>query len=101
MKRPERLQYDHLKQESRRDKEHDPFYSSAAWRKTRRAFLAEHPLCVKCKELGYIKEARVVDHILPRTQGGADLNWSNLQPLCDHHHNVKSAKEKNQKQVKK
>jgi 5-methylcytosine-specific restriction endonuclease McrA len=44
---------------------------------------------------GVIGEATVVDHIIQRKAGGADFDKSNLQGLCDRHHNIKRAQESN------
>jgi hypothetical protein len=35
------------------------------WQKARLTFLADNPLCVKCREAGRYVEAVVVDHIVP------------------------------------
>lgn len=54
-----------------------------AWRKARVGFLASHPLCLMCEQLGRITAASVVDHIKPH-KGDQALFWdrSNWQPLC-------------------
>ena len=64
---------------------------NAQWRKARAAFLAHHPLCVACKAEGVIKDARVVDHIVPH-RGDDELfeDRGNWQGLCDHCHNRKT-----------
>lgn len=43
---------------------------------------------------GHITMATVVDHIIPH-RGDQKLFWdrSNWQPLCEHHHNVKTMTE--------
>lgn len=48
----------------------------------------------KCYEEGHITMATVVDHIKPH-RGDQKLFWdrSNWQPLCEHHHNVKTMTE--------
>lgn len=70
------------------------FYQSTPWRKLREKVLRERPLCEECKKNGVIREAKVVDHIVPIVKGGAPLDESNLQPLCHQCHNAKSAKDK-------
>ena len=54
----------------------------------------ENPFCVKCYEEGHITMATVVDHIKPH-RGDRKLFWDrgNWQPLCEHHHNVKTMTE--------
>ena len=48
----------------------------------------------KCYEEGHITMATVVDHIVPH-RGDQKLFWDrgNWQPLCEHHHNVKTMTE--------
>lgn len=64
------------------------------WQRERRKFLESNPFCVKCYEEGHITMATVVDHIKPH-RGDQKLFWdrSNWQPLCEHHHNVKTMTE--------
>lgn len=66
----------------------------AQWAKARDAFLDEHPLCIECHKTRYINPATVVDHIIPH-KGDKVLFWdkSNWQPLCETHHNIKTATE--------
>lgn len=64
----------------------------AAWRKRRDLYLAENPYCVQCWSEGHEVQAQQVDHIVPKRLGGAD-DESNWQPLCDHHHSVKTARD--------
>ena len=67
----------------------DKRYWSTLWRKLRKAWLKQSPVCVAC---GWT--ANVVDHIRPVSQGGAFYDRNNLQSLCTSCHNRKSAKEK-------
>lgn len=55
----------------------------ARWRKYRLQFLAEHPLCVMCKQVGRTEAATVVDHVQPH-RGDMALFWepTNHQALC-------------------
>lgn len=64
------------------------------WQQARKKFLKAHPICVRCYAEGKITEATVVDHIIPH-RGDMKLFWdkSNWQPLCEHHHNVKTKTE--------
>ena len=65
------------------------------WRKARKAWLAEHPLCVECKEGGRVEAATVVDHIVPH-RGDYEVFWDedNWQSLCGLHHQRKSNEER-------
>lgn len=67
---------------------------SSAWRRAREGFLAHHPFCVVCEAEGFPRLAVVVDHIVPH-KGDKNLFWdkSNWQPLCKHHHDLKTARE--------
>jgi 5-methylcytosine-specific restriction protein A len=59
----------------------------ANWRRIRKAFLEQHPLCVDCD-----RPATEVDHILPLAAGGTN-DPGNLQARCKSHHSKKTAKE--------
>lgn len=76
-----------------RNEESSDFYSSTEWRATSKAFREEHPLCEECLKSGRIRPAQLVDHIVPIRQGGAKLDPSNLQSLCNACHSAKSIKE--------
>jgi 5-methylcytosine-specific restriction enzyme A len=65
------------------------------WRKARKTYLSNHPLCCYCEKEGVVKLAEVVDHIIPH-RGDSGLFWdskNNWQPLCKRHHDVKTASE--------
>lgn len=73
----------------------DKFLQSRDWRKFRIAYLAEHPVCDKCKE----HKAEHVHHTTPRRELPIE-EWydiEHLQPLCPPCH----AKDKNDKWTKK
>ncbi len=82
----------------------NPFYQSKEWRKTRNAFIADHPLCVMCEQEGRTVLGKEVDHIKPINPSNAydtkdgyfgdPLDWDNLQALCVMHHAQKSGKER-------
>lgn len=77
------------------EKKTDPFYLSTAWRKLRKAFLADNPICVECKLKDRVREAKVVDHIVPRAVAPEkELDWNNLQGLCVIHHNKKTQEDR-------
>lgn len=63
------------------------------WRRFRLAYLNDNPLCVRCEASGRVVAATIVDHIVPLTQGGERLVTSNVQSLCKHHHDLKTATE--------
>ena len=65
-----------------------------AWRKARKQFLDEHPLCVVCFGEGRYVKATDVDHIVPHRRD-PKLFWdrSNWQPLCHRHHSEKTRNE--------
>ncbi len=56
----------------------NPFYASAAWRRLRKAKLAQDPLCQYCGE----KAASQVDHALSIENGGDPFAWENLRSAC-------------------
>ena len=64
------------------------------WRKARRLFLQEHPLCMRCLERGRYVKATVVDHIVPH-RGDQRLFWDrrNWQALCKKCHDRKTMTE--------
>ena len=64
------------------------------WRKERKNFLLSHPLCVYCLEMGCVKQANVVDHIIPHKNNN-DLFWdiNNWQALCKLCHDSVKQKE--------
>lgn len=59
------------------------------WRRLRRMHLAEHPLCVHCKQEGRVTVATEVDHIQPLADGGTN-DSDNLQSLCKSCHSRKT-----------
>mgnify|MGYP006401528497 FL=1 len=54
----------------------------------------EHPLCVHCLQDDNIRKGNTLDHIHSRSTGGADIDPSNVQWLCENHHAVKSQSER-------
>jgi 5-methylcytosine-specific restriction enzyme A len=68
-------------------------YNTSRWKKLRKQFLQEHPLCEECKAKGVIKAATVVDHIEAH-KGDGELFWNqnNWQALCKSCHDRKTAK---------
>lgn len=69
------------------------------WRKNRKLFLTEHPLCVMCRDEGRTTPATEVDHI-KQHHGNPILFWDrdNWQGLCAYHHrNIKARMERSGK----
>lgn len=71
----------------------DKWYHTSKWRKLRNAVIHEDPLCRMCKPQGRTTAAVLVDHIIPVKFGGQFWLYSNLQPLCNHCHELKSRSE--------
>lgn len=90
---------EHAKAENAQKKQYDRQRGSSAkrgygrkWQNYRKIYLAEHPLCMRCKKKGRIMPAIVVDHIKPH-KGDCNLFWqiSNHQALCVRCHNKVTA----------
>ncbi len=81
------------------DRGRDPYYQTKEWREIRqKVFIRDKGLCQECKREGIIRASgkyAVVDHIIPRNRGGSDTE-ENLELMCKKHHDIKSAKERNQ-----
>jgi 5-methylcytosine-specific restriction protein A len=70
-------------------------HNSKRWKDARLEVLQGEPLCRRCKERGFYREAKLVDHIVPRSQIPIE-EWydkDNLQPLCWRCHNIKTAED--------
>ena len=65
----------------------------AAWQRLRMSVLLSEPLCRVCAGRGRVVQARHVDHIVPKSQGGTD-DLTNLQPLCLACHTAKTNRER-------
>jgi 5-methylcytosine-specific restriction endonuclease McrA len=70
---------------NRPPRQHNRFYYTSEWKKARKEFLLEHPICVCCG-----RPAVIVDHVVPIKDGGDPLEPSNLQALCWSCHSRKS-----------
>ena len=64
------------------------------WRIARLDYLQRNPLCVRCKTLGVITAATIVDHIRPHN-GDMRLFWDrgNWQALCTSCHSKHKQRE--------
>jgi len=69
-------------------------YNSRRWRKFRADYLARNPLCVSCQKENKVTPATVLDHVKQVRNGGAEFSEQNVQGLCEHHHAVKSGRER-------
>lgn len=57
----------------------DPYYGSVAWKQLRqRVRRRDRGICARCGA----PDSWKVDHVQPRSEGGADHEW-NLRLLCD------------------
>ena len=65
------------------------------WQKTRKGYLAKHPLCVHCQASGRVVAATEIDHIIPiQIDSNRKYDRENWQSLCKSCHSVKTAKDK-------
>lgn len=70
----------------------ESFYYSAAWKKTRAAYIkARRGLCEDCLARGVIKAGKVVHHVVHLnadniTDPEISLSWNNLRLLCQDCH---------------
>lgn len=64
-------------------------YADRKWRRLRKQFLEENPLCWYCQQSGRLTVATVVDHIRPH-RGDLNLFWDvrNLRPSCKQCHDA-------------
>lgn len=71
-------------------------YNKARWIATRERVLEREPFCRHCLAEGADPPAysTQVDHVVPLEDGGDEWARSNLQGLCDHHHSVKTKRER-------
>ena len=72
-------------------------YGARRWKRYRKAFLAENPLCAECLRHGETIPADTVDHIVPVTGPDDPTFWdrSNHQALCRSCHSRKTRREAN------
>ena len=78
----------------KRDNDNAEFYNSWKWRKKAKEYKNRFPLCCECEKEGMITPATVVDHKVRVNDGGDKYDDSNLQSMCEFHHNKKSAAER-------
>jgi 5-methylcytosine-specific restriction protein A len=67
-----------------------------AWRRLREIVLSEEPACRQCGHTGSPDNGLVVDHIIPKSQGGDDRR-TNLRTLCRRCNGAKGGRERAQR----
>jgi 5-methylcytosine-specific restriction endonuclease McrA len=77
--------------------EYAKLYNSRRWRNLRNMYYKYNPLCVECKRNNIVKEGKVIDHLIPVSEGGAFYDWKNLNTLCTSCHAKKTAREVNKR----
>lgn len=78
-------------------KDHDAFYTTARWKRVRKAVLARDPACVDPYGLhpDRVVPTEQIDHIIPLRQAPhLAYTLSNLQGLCRKCHGRKSREER-------
>jgi len=92
-KKQHRKEYDVYRRPSYSKK--NLLYETPQWRRERKIFLLNNPLCAPCLAAGRVTTASEVDHIEPH-KGNMSLFWdsSNWESICKPCHNRKTAKEK-------
>lgn len=74
--------------------EESKFYRSNRWRLLSERHRREQPLCQMCAKQGIVKAGSLTDHIITIRKGMDPYDESNLQTLCDYHHQKKRAGER-------
>ena len=66
-------------------KRSDDLYHTSRWTRLSRAFRKDprNALCAECKRKGIVREAKVVDHVIPWPVCQDFFDVKNLQPLCE------------------
>ncbi|WP_200974450.1 HNH endonuclease [Echinicola sp. 20G] len=71
------------------------FYRGSKWRKVRKQYIEENPICELCAQYDIVSEGEYVDHIIPRRFcKEMEYDKRNLQTLCGDCHNKKTALER-------
>jgi len=71
------------------------FYNTKEWKVLRSRFIKENPICCECEKRGKIRYAEVVDHIKAIDEyPELNLEYTNLQSLCNYHHIRKTNNDK-------
>lgn len=78
------------------------FLHSKRWQSARQVHLKYEPICKVHEAAGVLidcTQGEPVDHIIPRSQGGATLDFRNLMTLCTECHDRKSGLEQHRQLV--
>jgi len=78
--------------------QNDSFYKSTAWTRLRSRKIQLTPLCEHCSIYGVLTAGHIIDHVIELNDGGAAMDYNNLQTLCLPCHNTKTAKAKRARQ---
>lgn len=69
------------------------YYDKKEWRKLRKQYYEEHPLCEECLKEGNYKPANDIHHKIHFMSGKTEtqrirllLDYNNLMALCKYHH---------------
>ena len=65
---------------------------NSCWKRIRKLYIKEHPLCELCKKEGRLTPVQEVHHIVPLSSGGSH-SQDNLMSLCKSCHSRLTAKE--------
>lgn len=69
-------------------------YGTYKWKKLRKAYKDEHPLCEDCLIYDIHTPVAVVDHVIELEDGGDPYDPANFRSLCHTCHNRKTARER-------
>ena len=75
-------------------------YDSYQWKKLRKQYAEQQPLCEHCLKFDILTPLAVVDHVKEIEDGGEPFDINNLQSLCHSCHNRKTAEEKRKRNRK-
>lgn len=79
-------------------------YNQTSWKKVRKTYLLQHPLCEECLKKGKVTPATSVHHIKSPFKGGETnqfllLDYNNLESVCHECHSEIHNKEQGYKPV--
>lgn len=79
------------------------FLKSKRWQETRKIYLSRNPICEVHAAAGVLLDVVSgghIDHIIPRSVGGAELDIRNLMTLCRDCHSYKTGLEGHRQLIK-